>query len=254
VPDLTNWLFVFLRASGFLALFPVFSATNFPVITRVALGALLALFVSQTLPATPLAHADLWGLTGGMTMELGVGLLLGFVSRLLWYALDIAGGIIAQEVGLATPSSINPMSSGQTTEAATLLHYLAAMLFLTLNLHHQLLAAFGRSYHFLPIGGARLHESLLLDVVSRTSHLFLFALQVSAPIIAVSFLILLVFSVLGRAVPQMNVFFESFAMRILAGMTAIGLTFHLMGQHIANYLNRLPEDFLRVAYLCGLRS
>src|SRR5688572_18591453 len=122
MPDLTNWLFVFLRASGFLVLFPVFSATNFPVRVRVALGAMLAFFVSQTLPAIPLVYADLWGLVGGMAAELGIGLLLGFVSRALWYALDIAGGIIAQEMGLSIPASLNPMSSGPTTEAATLLH------------------------------------------------------------------------------------------------------------------------------------
>jgi flagellar biosynthetic protein FliR len=242
-----------LRASGFLALFPVFSATNFPVRVRVALGAMLAFFVSQTLPPSPLLQADLLGLAGGMAVELGIGLLLGFISRALWYALDIAGGIVAQEMGLAIPASLNPMSSGPTTEAATLLHYLAAMLFLTLNFHHQLLAAFGRSYHFLPIGGGHLHESLLVDLAARTGYLFLFALQMSAPIIAVSFLILLVFSVLGRAVPQMNVFFESFAIRILAGLTALGLTFNLMAQHIVNYLNRLPEDLLRTAQLLGVR-
>ena len=253
MPDLSNWLFVFLRASGFLMLFPVFSATNFPVRVRVALSAMLALFASATLPPAPPVHADLWGLVGGMAVELGIGLLLGFISRTLWYALDIAGGIIAQEIGLAIPASLNPMSSGPTTEAATLLHYLAAMLFLSLNLHHQLLAAFARSYHFLPLGGARLHESLLVEITARTGHLFLFALQMSAPIIAVSFMILLVFSVLGRAVPQMNVFFESFAVRILAGLSALGLTFHLMAQHIVNYLNRLPEDMLRVAQLLGVR-
>lgn len=253
MPELSNWLFVFLRAGGFLVLFPVFSATNFPVTVRVALGAMLAFFIAQALPPTPLVHADLWGLVGGMSVEVAVGLLFGFVARSLWYALDIAGAIIGQELGLAMPASLNPMSSGPTTEAATLLHYLAAMLFLTLNLHHELLAAFARSYELMPIGGAHLRELLLLDVAGRTARLFLFALQMSAPIIAVSFLILLVFSVLGRAVPQMNVFFESFAMRILAGLTALGLTLHLMAQHIANFLGRLPDDVLRTAQLLGWR-
>ena len=38
--DLTNWLMVFLRASAMLAVFPIFSARNFPVQLRLALGAL----------------------------------------------------------------------------------------------------------------------------------------------------------------------------------------------------------------------
>jgi flagellar biosynthetic protein FliR len=70
---------------------------------------------------------------------------------------------------------------------------------------------------------------------------------------AVSFIVTLVFSVLGRAVPQMNVFFESFTVRTLAGLSVFGLTLQLMSEHISNYLRRLPEDMLNVAQMLGAR-
>jgi flagellar biosynthetic protein FliR len=253
MPDLLNWLLVFLRASALLAIFPVFSISNVPVQIRVALGALISFLVAPILPAPSLAGADFWKVIGVMFMEVAFGLLLGFAARMLFYALDIAGAIIGAEIGLTIPSSLNPMSTGQTTEAATVLHYLAAMIFLTLNLHHGLLLAFQRSYHFLPVGGGHLQESLLLDLLGRTSHLFWFALQMSAPLLAISFIITLVFAVLSRAVPQMNVFVESFTVRILVGLTVFSLTCQLMGQHIANYLGRLPEDVLKVAQLLGAK-
>ena len=84
-----------------------------------------------------------------------------------------------------------------------------------------------------------------------TSGIFVIALQLAAPLMAVSFIISLVFSVLGRAVPQMNVFSESFAVRPLVGLSVFGLTLDLMSEHIVNYLRRLPEDMLRVAQLLG---
>ena len=59
------------------------------------------------------------------------------------------------------------------------------------------------------------------------------------------------FSVIGRAVPQMNIFVESLAFRILAGLMVFGLSLNLMAQHIVNYLRRLPEDLVRVAQLLG---
>jgi flagellar biosynthetic protein FliR len=71
----------------------------------------------------------------------------------------------------------------------------------------------------------------------------------AAPMIAVAFLINLVFSVLGRAVPQMNIFLESFSFRILAGLLVFGLSLNLVAQHVVNYLHRLPEDVARVAQL-----
>jgi len=253
MPDVLNWLLVFLRASALMAIFPVFSAKNIPVQVRVALGALVAFLVAPTVPASSAGIMDLWALLGLMMCEVGFGLLLGFVSRMLFYALEVAGGIIATEIGLTLPSSMNPFSTSASSEIATLLQYMGGMLFLSLNLHHGLLVAFQRSYVFLPTGGGHLQESLLLDVVHRTSHIFVFAIQMAAPLMAVTFIILLVFAVLARAVPQMNVFSESFAIKLLSGMTVLGLTCQLMAQHIASFLQRLPEDVLRVAQLMGVK-
>ncbi len=245
---------VFLRASAMLSVFPIFSARNFPVQLRMALGALMAVLVSPGvgLPANP--PGDLWGIAGEMFMEIGAGLMFGFASRLIFYVLDIAGAVAGVEIGLSLPSDINPMSDSQSAAPALVLYYMACMLWLTLDMHHWMLAAFQKTYAFLPLGGAHLSHVFLTDIVAKTSQVFLIALELAAPLMAVSFIISLVFSVLGRAVPQMNVFHESFAVRPLVGMSVFGLTLDLMAQHIVNYLRHLPEDMLRVAQLMGAKG
>ena len=248
---LTNWMLVFLRVSAMLAVFPIFSARNFPVQLRTALGALIAVLVSPTLPPAPVGAGDFWSLIGIMAMEVGVGLLLGFASRRVFFALDVAGSVMSTEIGLSLPAGINPMNDAQSVVPGLVLYYLAAMLWLSLDMHHWMLAGFQKSYTYLPIGGAHLSGLLVNDIISRTSETFLIAVELCAPVMAVSFVISLVFSVLGRAVPQMNVFAESFSLRILVGLSVFGLTMELMSQHIANYLWRLPEDMLHVAQLLG---
>jgi flagellar biosynthesis protein FliR len=249
--ELTNWMMVFLRVSAMLAVFPIFSAANFPVQLRLALGALMAVLIGPTLPPAPVGTGDFWGLLGIMMMEVGVGLMLGFAGRMVFFALDTAGAVISTEIGLAMPAGLNPMNDTQSVVPGLILYYLAAMLWFSLDMHHWMLAGLQRSYSYLPIGGSHLSGSLVNDVVGRTSETFLIALQLAAPVMAVSFIISLVFSVMGRAVPQMNVFAESFSVRILVGLAVFGLTMQLMSQHIMNYLWRLPEDMLRVAQLLG---
>ena len=249
--DLENWMLVFVRASAMLTIFPVFSAPNFPVQMRIALGALIAYLVAPALPEALVSTQTLWGLVGAILMEAAVGLVLGYTSRMLFYALDLAGQFIATEMGLSLPPSMNPFSQTQTMAPGAILNYLAAMIWLSLDMHHWLLIGFQRTYHFLPAGGAQWREIILLDMVGRTGQIFFVALQMATPIMAVSFIISLVFAVLGRAVPQMNVFTESFAVRTLAGLAVFGMTFQLMAQHITNYLRRLPEDVLRVAQMLG---
>ena len=249
--EITNWLMGFLRVSAMLSVFPVFSATNFPVQLRLALGALLAALICPVLPPVLTPAQDMWGLVGSMAVEVGIGLTLGFASRMIFFALDLAAAIISTEIGLQLPSSLNPMSGAQTNSAGSILYYLASMLWLSLDMHHWMLVGLQRTYSYLPVGGAHLSGALMTDMISRTSETFLIALQLSAPIMAVSFIISLVFAVLGRAVPQMNVFHESFVFRILIGLSIFGLTMQLMSQHIINYLQRLPEDILHVAQLLG---
>jgi flagellar biosynthesis protein FliR len=251
--ELNTWMLVFLRVSSMLAVFPILSTANFPVQLRLALGALMAALLTPTLPPTPVGSTDFIGLVGIMAMEVGVGLMLGFAGRMVFYALDAAGAIISTEIGLALPAGIDPMSGAQSVVPGMVLYYLAAMLWFSLDMHHWMLAGFQRSYTFLPIGGPHLSGMLVNDIVARTSETFLIALQLAAPVMAVSFIISLVFSVLGRAVPQMNVFAESFSIRIIVGLSVFGLTMQLMSQHIMNYLWRLPEDMLRVAQLLGAR-
>ena len=249
--DLVTWMLVFTRCSAMLAIFPVFSTSYIPVQLRVALGALLAYFIAATLPPLAVAGLTIWGLIGLMAMEACVGLLLGFVGRILFYALDAAGNVMATEMGLMLATDFNPLSNARTDAPAVILNFLAMTLFLSLDLHHWFLLGLQRTYSFVPIGGAHLSAAMLSDVVERTGSLFLIAVQIAAPVIAVSFIITMVFAVLGRAVPQMNVFTESFAFRTMAGLIVFGLTLQLMAQHITNYLHRLPEDVLRVAQLIG---
>lgn len=247
--DIYNWLLVFLRISAFLYVLPFFSATNFPHTLRVALGALTALLLAPLLPPVALGKLSLLALLGTLFQEVSVGLLLGFVSRMVFFAADLAGNIIATEIGLNMGAVFNPLSQSSSVVPGSILFFLAAVVMLTLDLHHWILAGFQQTYQVLPVGGAHLNEALFMSVLTHTSRIFIVGLQISAPVLAVSFVVTLVFAVLSRAVPQMDVFVLSFAFRIAGGLAVFGFTLHLTAQHVLNYLRRLPDDLLRIAQL-----
>jgi len=247
--DYYNWLLVFLRVSAFMLVLPFFSVVNFPATMRVALAALTALLLAPMLPPFPLGHLSFLALFGVMIQEVSVGLLLGFVSRMVFFAADLAGNVIATELGLNMGTIFDPLSQQSSQVPGTVLFFLAAVVMLTLDLHHWVLVGFQRTYLVLPMGGAHLNGALFATVVGHTSGIFVVALQIAAPVLAVSFVVTLVFSVLSRAVPQMNVFLLSFSFRIAGGLAVFGFTLQLTAQHVLNYLHRLPDDLLNLAQL-----
>ena len=77
------------------------------------------------------------------------------------------------------------------------------------------------------------------------------ALQISTPVIAASFVITMIFAVLSRAVPQMNVFTEMYGFKIVGSLVVLGFSLQLAAQYVAQFFNALPEDLLVVAKMIG---
>ena len=249
--ELINWFLVFTRVGAMLGVLPVLSSRTVPVKVRLALGAVIALLCVPLTSSTAIENSSFWSVIRLLLIEVTVGLLLGFVCRFIFFALELGGGIIAAEMGLMLPSEFNQLTGAASMAPATILYWMGVMLLFSLDLHHWIIVGFQRSYGLVPIGGAHLGEALFVDVLSRSRQVFVIALQISAPLMAVSFVVTLVFSILSRAVPQMNVFNESLPVRTLVGLTVFGLTCTFMAQHIANYLRKLPDDMVSVARLMG---
>ncbi|HTB83222.1 MAG TPA: flagellar biosynthetic protein FliR [Candidatus Sulfotelmatobacter sp.] len=244
-----NWMLVFVRVSAFLLALPFFSAVNFPAMLRVALAAVAAILLAPQLPPLSLGHLDVFSWVGLFFREISIGLLLGFVGRTVFYAADIAGNIVSNELGLNMGQILDPATHQSEQLPGTILFLLTTVTMLTLDLHHGMLMGFAKTFEVLPVGGGQLSTSLFEAVIERSSTIFVTALQISAPVIAVSFVVTLFFAVMSRAVPQMNVFGESFGFRIAAGLVVFGFTLQISAQYVANYLNRLPEDLMSFGHL-----
>jgi flagellar biosynthetic protein FliR len=244
-----NWMCAFVRAGAFLGILPVFSTPNVPVRFRLALAALLAMLCVPVMEPGAASFGSVGGLAGALVRETAAGAAMGLVGRMVFYAADFAARIAANELGLNMGALLDPFSGGTTQAPGMLLFLLAAMLMLTLDIHHWLLLAFQGSFAVLPPGSARFGEGLFLFFSQQTSRVIASGVQMAAPLIGVSFVIVLVMAVLGRAVPQMNVFSESFPARILGGLLVFGLVLQLMAQHIVNYLRALPEDMARLVQI-----
>lgn len=249
--DFYNWLLVFMRASAFLLILPFFSMANFPVTMRVAAAMVMSLLIAPTLPHVAVERMGFLPLIGLMFKEISVGLLLGFVARMIFYAVELAGNVVSTEMGLNMAMILDPVNQQSSQIAGTVLSFLAVAVMLTTNLHHWLLLGFQRTYNFLPIGGEQLNKTLFAVIVNDTGQIFMIALQLAAPVMAVSFAITVIFAILSRAVPQMNIFSEMYGFRVVGGLIVFGFTLQITAQYVVNYLHRLPEDMLGVAHLLG---
>ncbi len=225
---------------------PVFSGKSIPVPLRVAIAGFLAFAASGHVHERAPVPGDVATLIVAGVHELMIGLLMGLGVRLTFYAIEIAGQVISTDMGLTLSSQLDPLSQNGSAPIGTALFYFGSLLFLLSGGHHLVFAAFLRGLEISPPGMPALGRNAGEIFVQCTGNIFLIAVQIAAPIMAMNFVVTLSFAILGKAAPSMNVFAESFAARIFAGLTLLGLTMSLTAQLVLSHIRQAPELILRL--------
>jgi flagellar biosynthetic protein FliR len=240
---LIAWLLISIRATSFLMLLPGLTGQPMPVTLRLALGLTVAMLLAPVIPIPDQVPATLLALLAAIGGEVLVGLLMGFVGRMAFYATEMAGRVIATEVGLtATPGIEAPTASNEPF--ASLMHRFAVVLYFAVGAHLLAIGAFARSFTFAPPGLAGLNAAAADQLIAITAKTFSVGVQLAAPFIALNYLLTFAFGLLGRTVSKVNVFILSMGARSLAGLALLGGAGVLIARYLLAAFERLPSDML----------
>ena len=152
--QLFEWITVLVmplfRILGLMTSAPVLSNRAMSGRLRLTIGLSVSLLVSMVIEVpsgVSLAAPGAWLL---VARELGIGLLIGFVARLIFAAFELAGEIIGLQMGLSFAGFFDP-SAGHANALGRLLNNFAMLTFVVLNGPLVLLVAVVQSFEVFPI-------------------------------------------------------------------------------------------------------
>ncbi len=235
-----------LRAVGIVLALPVPGGHPLPPMLRAALSFLIGGLVASVTPvAAPPPMPTMVALASAAFHELLLGLAMGLLIRTVLSAAELAGRLIANEIGLmAAPGFDVPIPSQEPLPA--FMAFFGGLIFFAMHAHEGVLSAFAHSFVIAPPGAGGLSPAMAETLVSAVARLLDLALRMAAPFIALNFVITFAFAILGRAVPKMNVFIMSYAMRSLLGMLMLAGGGALFARYLAGAFERLPWTMLEL--------
>ncbi|MES3025720.1 MAG: flagellar biosynthetic protein FliR [Pseudomonadota bacterium] len=249
--EMNTWIAALLwpltRILGLIAAAPIFGSGSIPVSTKVGFGVILALIMAPAIPALP--AADPLSMAGLLILvqELLIGLAMGFVMRIVFAAVEMAGEASSLTMGLGFASFFDPMTKGRSSSISQMLTLVATMAFLAVNAHLVLLSALAESFVTMPVSATPMAAGAPFEVARWGGRIFSAGLQLSLPILAALLITNVALGILTRAAPQLNIFGIGFPVSLGVGLLVIGLVMPYLSTPFQNLFNEGIEIARAVA-------
>jgi flagellar biosynthetic protein FliR len=175
--------------------------------------------------------------------ELVIGAVLGLTARLTISALQVAGTVVANQVGLGFVTAVDPTQGQQGVLVGNFLSVLGVTMIFATDLHHLLIAALNDSYALFRPGEIPIVGDIAGVITGTVASAFRIGVQLAAPFLVFGILFNLGLGVLSRLMPQMQVYFVGMPLSIMVGflilLLVIGAMMAAFLDHVADVLHLL---------------
>jgi flagellar biosynthetic protein FliR len=240
-----TFMLVFARIGSMVMLLPALGETNIPVRIKLAIALMLTLII---LPLHRTAyHVDLGSLTPLLVLmihEIIIGIVLGTAARVTLSALQVAGSVIAQQLGLGSAVAIDPTGGQQAILIGNFLTLLGVTLLFATDSHHLVIAALNQSYAIFSPGELVPSGDLAALATRAFAAAFKIGMQLAAPFLVFGLVFNLGLGVLARLMPQMQVYFVGVPLSILAGFLIFALVIVTIMGAFLDYFVGVMHDLI----------
>ena len=239
---------ILLRMSAFVISAAIFNTSNIPAHLKVLMSLVFTIVVFQSVATNAAlvrlseAQNDLILLAG---REVLVGVVLGFVTRLFFFAIAMAGELVSIATGLGQAQMFNPMMGSMGNAMEQFYSVIATLVFLSLNGHHMIILGIVESFTSTPIAQLSFHYASFAEMVLKMQSFFIIGIKISAPVVISMIIVQLGIALLSRVVPQINVLVTSASITVLIGFLIIFISLPLLVMQMSGVIDFSMNEFFK---------
>jgi flagellar biosynthetic protein FliR len=237
------FLLTFARVGTMVMMMPGIGEMNMPARVRLTIALMLTAIL---LPAHQAAYTINLSALGPVILmlfqEIVIGAVLGLTARLAISGLQVAGSVIAQQLGLGFVTAVDPTQNQQGLLVGNFLAVLGIALIFATDMHHLVIAALNDSYYIFAPGEVPIVGDIARHITQVVAGSFKIGIQLSAPFLVFGLLFNLGLGVLSRLMPQMQVFFIGLPLSILLGLLLLLFVIGVMMGTFTGYVEGVLND------------
>ncbi len=226
---LVGFLLASVRIVAWLAIVPPFSSKVMPVTVKVVLSLGLALAVAPAAStAVAVTPTTTYALIVSVVTQVAIGTGMGFLTYVILGAIAAAGSMIDLFGGFSLAQGFDPLGMNTNTVFGKFHQMLASVLLFVTGGHLMIIGGLLKTFHFMPVGTNPSMTNGTNVLLMAFKVMFVTAVQIALPMIAVLFLADLGLSLLTKVAPQLNAINVMFPAKIGLTLLLLGLSFPVL--------------------------
>jgi len=221
------YMMVFARITAMIMVLPFFSYAVVPMRIRALLAFVVSLTVFPLVKASPIGVESVFMLAALVAREILIGLTIGFGATLVFEGFNMSGELISRQMSFAAINIFDPFSQQEKSVISEFWIMLSILSLILINGHHFFIEVIYNNFKLIPIGNGDFPPALGKSIISGSANIFVIALRMGGPILALMLIVDTAMALTSRVMPQMNIFFVALPLKILLGILAMIASLHV---------------------------
>lgn len=247
IHHLVPFTLVAFRIAGLFIAAPMISSPMIPARVKVLAALALAGCVYPLTPAWPLdpKSVSILELAPMVVGEALIGYVIGFLASLPIAAAEMSGVLIGQQMGFGLAKVYNPETDAESDVLSQMLMFTIFAGYLAGGGLESIFAAIVGTFERVGPGGIGFSDAPLAVVLGVFASGLEVAMRLSLPIVAAILLLVVVFAVIAKTMPAINIMSVGFTVKVLAGLLVLTLAMPVIarvgGEEIADVMSTIHE-------------
>lgn len=234
-------LLIFSRVLGIFAFNPILSRRNIPQIAKVVTCIIIAMIVITVRQPQPVDTGEVLGVYLAMLLKEGfVGVVIGFITDMFFYSVQMSGEIMDMQAGLGMAKVFDPGTNLQMSIMGSFVSFMMYLYFFVTNAHMTYIELFVKSFDLIPLGFEGVNLDLGITIVEYFSVVLTLVLKIAMPLMVSQTILQFCIGVLMKSVPQIQIMVINIQIKVGFGF----LILFILAVPLSDFIERFMDIWL----------
>lgn len=234
---------VFTRLITSIALNPIFSRRNMPMMVRLGFVMVLTLLIAPLVDTQGITQLSEMRFILYLFKEALIGFVFGYLTLLFQFMLFFVGDLLDYHFGLSMAKIFDPSTTMQVSSVGNYLQVIFVVMFFVSGAHLHLIRLLVMSFEYMPLFEGVHVLAISSYVLDAFLDVFMIALKLALPFVFVQFVLEMAMGVLMKLIPQIHVFVINIQLKILVGIILLIVMLqpitHFIDEYVGNMIKAI---------------